>query len=482
MFCITIDHMLIYRHFLSWLLLLPTSSSQGQTHSPSLTVSTITADHIIWITPDIDPTINIIKATIAIPPNLSIHLCVHHTTHSEVCSPPGTFHYPLSTLSNEGFGRFDVSVYVKDLHSNTVLVQVPFTIDVADARYTYPDARATYTGIELQYPKDNERSGNGILRIEPKITSSWPLHGSICIQLLKWQIGDPIVDQEYFDQQAQQICTPSSMRQFTTNALPPGHYNIQISVLTQDNQVLNQTNISNVVVLNATRVTEDYHLWYHANLGFPGSNHPTWMGVPVQKSLTDLWVYQEILHAYKPSLFIEFGTLNGGSALYMSHMLSLVHGGTGTDKHHVLTVDIDASNVHPNFYTYSKGLNVELFTSSSVSMETEDRIKHHIHRARGRNGCVLVSLDSKHDKAHVLKEMELVTKYLTKGDYLIVEDTQHNGHPIAFSDDNGDGTTDGPFEAVEEFFLRYPQEYAHDIAREIRFGFTWNPNGYLIKN
>lgn len=467
-----------YHHFLCWFLLSSASCSHGQT----LTVSTITADHILWITQDIDHTTNIIKAVITIPPpnsHLAIQLCVRHATHSDVCSTPGTFHYPLSTLSKEGFGRFDLTVYVKDTLSNTVLIEAPLRIDVADARFLFPDARATYTGIELQSPHDHERIANGILRIETRITSSWPLHGTLCIKILKGQPSNPIIDQEYFEQHAEQICTPSSMRQFT-NALHPGHYKIQVSVVTQDNKVLNRTNISRVTVLNQTRVTADYHRWYHATLGFPGSDHPTWMGVPVQKSVTDLWVYQEILHAYKPSLFIEFGTLNGGSALYMSHILNLVHG--GTDQHHVLTVDIDASNVHANFYTYSNGLNVELFTSSSVSVETEDRIKYHIRRARERHGCVLVSLDSKHDKTHVLKEMEMVTKYLIRGDYLIVEDTQHNGHPISFSDDNGDGTTDGPFEAVEEFFLRYPHAYTHDTARETRFGFTWNPNGYLKKN
>ena len=60
---------------------------------------------------------------------------------------------------------------------------------------------------------------------------------------------------------------------------------------------------------------------------------------------------------------------------------------------------------------------------------------------------------------------------------LFKEDTHHHFHPLPFSDDNGPG----PFEAVEEFDRLYPNEYVHDTERETRFGFTWNPRGYLIK-
>ena len=36
-------------------------------------------------------------------------------------------------------------------------------------------------------------------------------------------------------------------------------------------------------------------------------------------------------------------------------------------------------------------------------------------------------------------------------------------------------------EAVEEFDRLNPNVFWHDTKRETKFGFTWNPNGFLIK-
>ena len=46
--------------------------------------------------------------------------------------------------------------------------------------------------------------------------------------------------------------------------------------------------------------------------------------MPVQKSLTDLFTFQEIIVEHQPTLFVEFGSLNGGSALYVSQIMSMV--------------------------------------------------------------------------------------------------------------------------------------------------------------
>jgi len=50
-----------------------------------------------------------------------------------------------------------------------------------------------------------------------------------------------------------------------------------------------------------------------------------------------------------------------------------------------------------------------------------------------------------HSKANVLRELQTFTPLLNEGDYLIVEDSNINGHPVF--DDFGDG----PWEAVTEF-------------------------------
>src|SRR5215213_3453184 len=51
-----------------------------------------------------------------------------------------------------------------------------------------------------------------------------------------------------------------------------------------------------------------------------------WMGVPLYKCPTDLWVYQEILVQTRPNVIVETGTANGGSALYLAMIGDLIGG------------------------------------------------------------------------------------------------------------------------------------------------------------
>lgn len=62
---------------------------------------------------------------------------------------------------------------------------------------------------------------------------------------------------------------------------------------------------------------------------------------------------------------------------------------------------------------------------------------------------------------------------LVSGDYLVVEDSNVNGHPVLRS------FGPGPYEAVREYFRRFPGDYEHDTEREAKFGFTFATNGFL---
>jgi cephalosporin hydroxylase len=64
---------------------------------------------------------------------------------------------------------------------------------------------------------------------------------------------------------------------------------------------------------------------------------------------------------------------------------------------------------------------------------------------------------------------------LKRGDYLVVEDTCINGHPVRPQ------FGPGPYEAVEEFMRTHAGEFAHDPAREEKFGFTASPHGYFVR-
>jgi len=84
---------------------------------------------------------------------------------------------------------------------------------------------------------------------------------------------------------------------------------------------------------------------------------------------------------------------------------------------------------------------------------------------------VLVVLDSDHSYAHVLSELLTLSRFVTPGSYLLVEDTNVNGHPVL--PDFGPG----PMEAVIEFLDTSP-EFVIDARREA-FYFTMHPKGFL---
>ena len=180
-----------------------------------------------------------------------------------------------------------------------------------------------------------------------------------------------------------------------------------------------------------------------------------WLGHQVLKCPFDLWIYQEIIFALRPEVIIECGTFAGGGTLFLASMCDLV--GTGR----IVSIDIEERNdrpLHPRI-TYVLG--------SSTAPETIDRVKG----LMGDAARVLVILDSDHTKDHVLKELELYHGFVTPGSFLIVEDTNINGHPACGY------YGPGPMEALREF-QKTNRDFTVDKEKE-KFRLTFNPKGYL---
>ncbi|OGO04734.1 MAG: cephalosporin hydroxylase [Chloroflexi bacterium RBG_13_54_8] len=170
----------------------------------------------------------------------------------------------------------------------------------------------------------------------------------------------------------------------------------------------------------------------------------------------DLWVYQEIIFSLKPDVIIECGTASGGSALFMASILDIAGAGE------VITVDIEGARGKPQHRR------VQYLVGSSTS---EDTVACIAGLVSGKQ-TVMVVLDSDHHKEHVLSELRIYSRFVTRGSYLIVEDTVI-GHPLM--QDFGDG----PMEAVQQF-LKENADFAIDRAKE-KFFLTFNPKGYLVK-
>ena len=202
--------------------------------------------------------------------------------------------------------------------------------------------------------------------------------------------------------------------------------------------------------------TDRFHRLYY-NRNDRTWRNTRWLGTDVEKCPLDLWIYQEILHELRPEVIIETGTRHGGSARYLASLCDLI--GTGR----VLSIDIDEAAGRPEHDR------IHYFTGSSTGPEASKFIRDFV----GDASPVVVILDSDHARTHVLDEMELYSDFVTRGSYLIVEDTNVNGHPV----DPGFGP--GPWEAIETFMAR-DKRFEIDHERE-KFFLTFNPRGYLKK-
>ena len=208
-------------------------------------------------------------------------------------------------------------------------------------------------------------------------------------------------------------------------------------------------------------IGEEYHRWYYENRIW---EQTTFLGVPALKSVSDMWNYQEILADLKPSLIVEFGTWSGGSALYFATIMNSV-----SDDYHILSVDVDHAKVPESVY---RNPHIELLQSATTDPAVAKRIRVLRDAHPGPMFCIL---DSDHHKEHVLSELMELRSITVPGDYVVVEDSNINGHPVR--PDFGEG----PYEALEEYFDRCPNDYVRDVRREEKFGFTFAKNGFLIR-
>ncbi|MBI5883608.1 MAG: class I SAM-dependent methyltransferase [Elusimicrobia bacterium] len=187
-----------------------------------------------------------------------------------------------------------------------------------------------------------------------------------------------------------------------------------------------------------------------------------WLGVPSQQNPCDNWMMQQIIAEVKPDYIIETGTASGGTTLFYAVVLGLVN-----ETGRIITVDIEPRVAEASKFPLFRK-KVEVITSDSTAPELLKKLSD---RVRGRK--VLVTLDSWHKKEHVLKELRLYSKLVSKGSYLVVQDTNVNGNPVR--PNHGEG----PNEALQEF-LKETDAFVIDKSRE-KFLLTFYPSGYLKK-
>ena len=206
---------------------------------------------------------------------------------------------------------------------------------------------------------------------------------------------------------------------------------------------------------NPPTIHDRYSRWWY-EMG--GPLDLKWMGVPVVKCPFDLHMYQEFVWETKPDIIVETGSFLGGSAFYLAHLLDIIGHGQ------ILSLDIATDRDLPEHPR------IEWVTGvSSTAKQAVDYVAKAVDGKR----CMVI-LDSKHTTDHVLDELNLYSGFVSKGCYLIVEDTNVHGYRLA-PDELGDDN--GPAEAVKAW---QPRNRGFEVDnRPERLGMSQNPGGYL---
>ena len=208
-----------------------------------------------------------------------------------------------------------------------------------------------------------------------------------------------------------------------------------------------------------TPAGEAYVKWFHETNVWKGM---TWHGIRTLKLPSDIWNYQEILFERGIEHVIETGTRHGGSALFFAETLA-ARGSRGL----VVSIDIDSESrqlrEHPR---------IRFLVGDSAAAAMVDQA----FALLGANpGPIFLILDSDHSRDHVLRELRAWVPRLRCGDYLVVEDTIVNGHPVR------PAHGPGPWEAVDAFLAEAPGLLVPDDAREQKFGASFAVNGHFIR-
>lgn len=142
-----------------------------------------------------------------------------------------------------------------------------------------------------------------------------------------------------------------------------------------------------------------------------------WLGVPLLQNPEDMITYAELIYRLKPETIVETGTYHGGLALYLATVLEKIN-----RQGKIVTVDIESSGwdeelkagrITPEF--------LERIVFIKGSSTNDSVIRQVAQYAEGKS-C-LVILDSDHRREHVFRELQLYTQFVSKGSYVIVNDT-----------------------------------------------------------
>jgi cephalosporin hydroxylase len=200
----------------------------------------------------------------------------------------------------------------------------------------------------------------------------------------------------------------------------------------------------------------------------------TWLGRPVIQLPEDLVRMQEVVAAVRPDVIVETGVAHGGSLVFYATLCKALARGR------VVGVDVE---IRPHnrraIEDHPLAPLITLVEGDSVAPDTVARVAGEVRPGE----TVLVVLDARHTKEHVLAELRAYGSLVSPGSYIVAADgimERLAGAPRSAPD----WGSDNPLAAVDQFLGEDDRFAAEEPAFAFNEGsvterVTYWPRGFL---
>ncbi len=157
------------------------------------------------------------------------------------------------------------------------------------------------------------------------------------------------------------------------------------------------------------------------------SYHFEWMGRPIIQHPQDMIATQQLIWDIKPDLIIETGIARGGSLIFYASLLELISQSGKIKNAKVLGIDIDIRKENlKEIKKHPMYKRINLIEGSSTNKEVYEKV----YKFSKKFKKIMVFLDSNHTEEHVINELEIYAKLVTKNSYCVVFDTLIDDFPL----------------------------------------------------
>ena len=139
----------------------------------------------------------------------------------------------------------------------------------------------------------------------------------------------------------------------------------------------------------------------------------SWLGRPIIQLSDDKIRAQELIYKIKPDVLVEIGVAHGGSLIYYASIMQAM------GKGRVVGVDLEIREHNQKaIEEHAMFDRISLIEGDSIADTTLDQVQNLISKGE----IVMVFLDGNHTRKHVFRELELYSRLISKGSYILAMD------------------------------------------------------------